>query len=473
MEHTKELERIDLSRHLERFFRALRWTLLPILMISILYGSRQYYRSYQSYTPYYQTSALLTVQLGNKENDIFNEETYYDTAAVNDVVETMPLLLNTDFMRDLIMEELGTTYIPGNISVAAITDTSFFELRVSGGDPQQIYDVLNAVLAAYPKAAVYLTDNTHLVVVDAAQIPTEPANSRTTISMGTLARSVAKVVAMGIAVTLILSLLKQTVGSEKELKEMVSIPLLAALPRIRVKARRKNTEILIRADEDPSMEEAVRGLRAKVRKSLDDRGGKVVLLTSTIPGEGKTTTAVNLALALVQEGHKTILVDADLRNQTVGRLLGGKQGHKGLADALKKKDAAPLDLCIRQMEGTELAYISGESTSKRHYRIDHEALKRMMETLEERYDYVVVDTPPCSVVSDTAMLSGFADGVVYVVRQDYANKSQIMDAVQSLHSQEVSLIGCILNGAPRSRRGYGYGYGYGYGKKYGYGRQED
>ena len=254
-------------------------------------------------------------------------------------------------------------------------------------------------------------------------------------------------------------------------KEMVTIPLLASMPRIRVKARRRNTEILIRADEDPSMEEAVRGLRAKVRKALDDRGGKVVLLTSTIPGEGKTTTAVNLALALAQEGHKTILVDADLRNQTVGRLLGGKQEHKGLADVLKKKNAVSLDQCIRQLEGTELAYISGESTSKRHYRIDHVALKQVLQMLQEQYDYVVIDTPPSSVVSDTAMLSRYADGVVYVVRQDYANKAQIRDAILGLHGQDVRLIGCILNGTPRNRRSYGYGYGYG--KKYGYGRRED
>lgn len=472
MANAKEAELIDLTRHTERFLKVLRWTLVPIVLIALLYGGWQYYRSYQSYTPYYKTSALLTVQTGQNDKDIFNPTISYDADVVKDVVETLPTLLGTDFMRDLIMAELDTGYIPGSISVQTIPDTSFFELCVTGGDPEQIVDTLNAVLVAYPKAAVYMTDNTRLVVVDEAVVPTEPANSRSTISLGALARSIAKVIFAGLALTLAVSLLKQTVGGEKELKEMLSIPLLAALPRLRIKARRKNTEVLIRASDDPTMEEAVRGLRAKVRKSLDDREGKVVLLTSTVPGEGKTTTAVNLALALAQEGHKTILVDADLRNQTVGRLLGGKQHDKGLAAALRE-NAVPLDMCIRQMEGTELSYISGDSTSKRHYRIDRAALERVLEELRSRYDYVVIDTPPCSVVSDTAMLSRCADGVVYVVRQDYANKAHILDSVLGLHSQGVRLIGCILNGAPRSRRSYGYGYGYGYGKKYGYGHKED
>ena len=470
MENTKELEKIDLTRYTDRFLKVLRWTLVPILLLGVLYGGWQYYRSYESYAPYYQTSAMLTVQSGQSDNDIFNSNVHYDAVAVEEVVETLPNLLSTDFMRDLIMAELEMDYIPGNISVSTIPDTSFFELQVTGGDPRQICDVLNAVLAAYPKAAVYMTDNTNLVVVDEAEIPMEPANSRTTVSMGTLVRSMVKVVAAGLAVTFLISLMKQTVANEAELKQMLSLPLLAALPRIRVKERRRNREILIRASDDPSMEEAIRGLRAKVRKALDDRGGKVVLLTSTIPGEGKTTTAVNLALSLAQEGNRTILVDADLRNQTIGRLLGGDREHKGLA-ALLKENNVPLAQCIRRMEGTELSYISGESTSRRHYRIDPLAMKRVLDELTAEYDYVVVDTPPSSVVSDTALFSRYADGIVYVVRQEYANKAHIIDSVLALHSRNVRLIGCVLNGAPRSRRHYGYGYGYGYGRKYGYGRR--
>ncbi|MBR5020855.1 MAG: CpsD/CapB family tyrosine-protein kinase [Oscillospiraceae bacterium] len=467
MEKEHEIERIDLSRYTLRFLKVLRWTLIPILLIGGLYGFWQYQRSYQSYTPYYQASALLTVQTGLTEDDLFNTSTYYDVAAVEDVVETLPNLLSTDFMRDLIMEELDAAYIPGNISVHGIPDTSFFELRVTGGDPQVVCDVLYAVLTAYPRAAVYMTDNTDLVLVDAPKVPTEPANSRTTVSMGTLVRSVAKVVLAGLLLTLAISLLKQTIGSEKELKELVSLPLLAALPRIRVKERRRNREVLIRADDDPAMEEAVRSLRAKVRKVLDERGGKIVLLTSTVPGEGKTTTAVNLALALAREGSRTILVDADLRNQTVGRLLGDKKARKGLGALLKQTDV-PVEKYIRRMKDTELAYISGESTTKRHYRIDAQAMKRVLAELTQRYDYVVIDTPPCSVVSDTAALSKHADGVVYVVRQNYAHKNHIADSILSLHHRDARIIGCILNGTSRRSSSYGYGYG----KKYGYGRRE-
>ena len=468
MENQKEFEPIDLMRYIHQFLKVLRWTWLPILVVSLLCGVVQYSRSYNSYSPYYQATALLTVRTGENSGDIFNDDLYYDSTAVNEVVSTMPQLLSTDFMRDLIMEELGISYIPGSISVSAITDTALFELTVTGSDPQSLCDVVYAVLAAYPKAAVYMTDNTQLVVIDEPVVPTTPANSRSTISTSSLIRSMAKVILMGLALTLGLSLLKQTVGSEKELKELITVPLAAALPQIRTKQRRKNTEVLIRAADDPDMEEAIRSLRTRVCKALEEREGKVVLLTSTIPGEGKTTTATNLALSLANDGHRTLLLDADLRNQTIGRLLGDSRSYKGLMAMLKDPDL-PLSKCVRQAPDTNLSYISGDSTTKRHYRIEPNAMARVLDTLKAQYDYVVVDTPPCSVVSDTATLSRYADSIFYVVRLDHANKAQIVDTMLNLHQQDITLTGCILNGAPRSSHSYGYGYGYGYGRKYGYG----
>ena len=381
MEHEKEFEPIDLMHYIHQFLKVLRWTWLPILVVSLICGAVQYSRSYNSYSPYYQASALLTVRTGQNEGDIFNDNLYYDSVAVSEVVTTMPQLLGTDFMQDLIMEELGMAYIPGSISVTAITDTALFELTVTGSDPQSLCDLIDAVLAAYPKAAVYMTDNTRLVVIDEPIMPTAPANSRTTISTSSLIRSMARVMLMGLALTLGLSLLKQTVSSEKVLKELITVPLAATLPQVRTKQRRKNTEILIRAPDDPGMEESIRSLRTRVCKALDEKGGKVVLLTSTIPGEGKTTTATNLALSLANDGHRTLLLDADLRKQTIGRLLGDSRSYNGLMAMLKDPNL-PLSKCVRQAPDTNLFYISGDSTTRHHYRIEPHAMARVLDSPE-------------------------------------------------------------------------------------------
>lgn len=473
MENEKELEKIDLTRYAVRFLKVLRWTWLPILILSLLFGGYRYYRSYRVYAPEYQSKAIFAVSSGEAANDIFDNSIYYDSVAAEQIVATFPYLLTTDFMQDLIMAELGTSYIPGSINASSIAESNMFELTVTGSDPQSVYDVLCAVIAAYPKASVYMVDNSQLHVMEEPFIPTEPINSASgTPSLRVLASNTATALMAGLAVTLMLSLLNQSVGSEEELKQMVSLPLVASLPQMRVKKRRKNTEVLLRATDDPGMAEAIRGLRVKVRRQLEEAGGKVVLLTSTIPGEGKTTAAANLAMSLAAEGHATVLLDADLRNQTICRLLGSNRQRPGLMTLLKKPELT-VEQCLQNVEGSTLQFISGSSTTRQHYGMDAAAMTRVLNQLKQRFDYIVVDTPPSSIVSDTAMLSRHADCVLYVIRQDYANKAHILDTILGMHQRGLPLTGCILNGTPRSHRQYGYGYGKknGYGKKYGYGRK--
>ena len=474
MENEKQFEPIDLTLYLNRFLKTLRWTWLPILIISLLLGGYRYFRAYRSFSPQYETKAIFSVSSGTgNTGDIFDSSVYYDASAAEQIVKTFPSLLSTDFMQDLIKAELGLSYIPGYISASSIAETSMFELRVTGSDPELICDVLRAVITAYPKASVYMLDNSQIYVVEEPQVPTTPINrfSGRNVMLGGFSRGVL----CGLVVTLLLSLLNQTVSGENELRKMVNLPVVACLPQVRVKKRRKAGNVLLRASDDPGMAEAIRGLRAKVRKKLDDHKGQVVLLTSTIPGEGKTTAAVNLALALAAEGHSTVLLDADLRNQTVCRLLGKGNQTPALMDLMRRK-APPVEQCLQSVANSSLQFISGSSTRRRYYRMDHHALGRVVKELEARFDYVVIDTPPFSVVSDTAMLCRHADCVLYVVRQEYANKAHILDTILGIHQRGLPLTGCILNGVPRSRSRYGYGYGYGYGsygygKKYGYGRK--
>ena len=468
MEIERDEEKIDITRYLTRFLKVLRRTWLLILILSLFFGAFRYYQAARRFRPVYEAKAILTVTSDYSTDDIFSGGSYYDATAAEQIVNTFPYLLTTDFMRDLIMAELGTNSIPGSISASSIAETNMFELRTTGSDPQKLCDVLHAVIAAYPRASVYMVDNSQIRVLEEPSVPTIPVNSFS--GRDALVRNIGTGIVAGLALTFLLSLLNQSIGSADELKELVSLPLLASLPQLRVKKRRKKTEILIRATDDPGMAEAIRGLRTKVRRQLDDAGGKVVLLTSTIPGEGKTTTAANLALSLAAEGHATVLLDADLRNQTIGRLLGADNQSVGLMSLLKHADL-PVSQTLRKAEGSTLCYISGASTRRRYYRVDPAAMRRVLGELKKQFDYIIIDTPPSSIVSDTALLSRHADCVLYVIRQDYANKVQILDTIQGMHQRGIPMTGCILNGTPRNRSRYGYGYGkkYGYGsKKYGY-----
>jgi Mrp family chromosome partitioning ATPase len=150
-------------------------------------------------------------------------------------------------------------------------------------------------------------------------------------------------------------------------------------------------------------------------------------------------------------------------------MLGDMAVGNSLLDCLKDSSLSIMD-CVRTDKTGTLQYISGRSTDKRHYTLEYRAMRRIIDTLAQEFEYVVIDTPPSEVVSDATALCRYAECVLYVVRQDYAKRSQVINAITALHQKDVQIAGCVFNGVPQFHRQYGYGYrsSYGYGYDYGY-----
>ena len=116
--------------------------------------------------------------------------------------------------------------------------------------------------------------------------------------------------------------------------------------------------------------------------------------------------------------------------------------------------------------------VFGRSADKRHYTLNINKVNALMDQLRERYDYIIIDTPPNDLVSDAMALCRCANCVLYVVRQDYVKRNQIINSIVSMHAKGITISGCIFNGVPRYQRHYGYGYRYGYGYGYDYGSKK-
>lgn len=469
MDTEKTLEKIDLIPLLRRFFKSLIKLWLIVVLLAGLGAGALCFRAYRNHVPMYESKAIFSVNSGYSVNDIFTNSYYYDSAAAQQLASAFPSLLNTDIMRDLIMAQTGKAYINGTITPSSIADTNMFELVVTSNNPQDAYDILCAVIDCYPQVAVYMVDNPQMIMRQNPTLPTNPRNSFSGFSSAVKGGVLGLILGLGIVV--VHALMSRTVIGADELKKLINLPLLAVFPHVTPKKHRKASRTFLNADDDHGLEESLRGLRTKIHKQLAEKSGKVVLLTSTVPAEGKSTIAANLALSLAEEGRNVILVDADLRNQTVYRMFSAGQSQKGLMECLKDSTLPVMD-CLSSVPGTNLYYLSGASTNKRHYSIDAKAMRRVLEELTAQFEYVIVDSPPCSIVSDTALLGRYADCVLYVVRHDHANQAQILDGITGLYQRDLPLSGCILNDAPRHRIRYGYGYGYGYGSKYGYGEKK-
>ena len=193
--------------------------------------------------------------------------------------------------------------------------------------------------------------------------------------------------------------------------------------------------------------------------------GVTVSVISGKGGTGKTTLCAGIAACLAAEGKRVILIDGDLRKQSLKPLFGIGAHSDGLVEVLSGKAK---NFRLLPVPDSGLLLLSGDGTVAQPQRLlGSPRMGQILELLRQKLDYILIDTPPAGVLSDAAALAKYADGAIYVVRQDMANSVQIVNSVQSL-SGAVPLYGCVLNctQAGTTRSGYRYGYRYGY--QYGY-----
>jgi receptor protein-tyrosine kinase len=232
---------------------------------------------------------------------------------------------------------------------------------------------------------------------------------------------------------------------------------------------RKNIcPLVIKGVDRTGFGESVRLLRLRVEKELEEKQRKVVLISSAIPGEGKTTVSVNLAISMALKGKKVLIIDCDMRNPTVGKALGIKN-NAGMAEYLTTN--APVREIISGTKVENLSVITGGTNVKAGYAelLSDKRLGQLVKAASTLFDYIILDTPPCSLLADAAEVGSVADAALVVIRHDFASQEQIMDGVRGLADCGVPIMGCVLNGIEHGfATGYGYGYGYGHGYGYGY-----
>lgn len=231
--------------------------------------------------------------------------------------------------------------------------------------------------------------------------------------------------------------------------------------------------------------EAYKAARTNIIFALGaSKGCKRIIITSGNPGEGKTTTTLNLAIAFAQMDAKVLVLDGDLRRPRIYRHLQLERKN-GLSDVLC--GLIPLEQAIHRCEEYNIDCItSGQIPPNPAELLSSEAMEKLLDQLSEMYDYIFIDTPPVTVVTEAAVMARFVNGVIVVARQNYTIHESLMKARENLIFADAKILGYILNDISAGRysysryyyRGYSsysydYGYGYGddsyvYSKRYGY-----
>lgn len=213
---------------------------------------------------------------------------------------------------------------------------------------------------------------------------------------------------------------------------------------------------------DSPRAEAFRTIRTNLQYVDVDNPPKAVVVTSSMPGEGKSTTACNLAIAIAQGGARVLLLEADLRRPRVAEYLQ-VDGSRGLTDVLVGRLPLPQSV-IRWQRGLLDLLPAGTIPPNPSELLGSRHMASMVQELRKRYDMIIIDAPPLLPITDAAILSTIVDGAILVARHGVTRRDQLHSAAEALHQVNAPVLGTVLNFVPaRKGRAYGYGYGYGYG----------
>ena len=315
-----------------------------------------------------------------------------------------------------------------------------------------------SILARLREAAVDAgLDSADISVVDLAALPIEPS-SMSPVTLGELGLIFG--LFGGVALALLLERMDTRMRDSRQIQELLGVPAIAIVPQTNWKT--KGTE----PDPDSGPEilwdarspfaESMRVFRTSIQLSSTSRSSRVIAITSCQPGEGKSTLSMNLAAALAQGGKRVALVDTDMRRPSVyGRL--GLSDRKGLSEFLTGLE--PMDAVIQTHRTlTTLDVIaSGICPPLPADLLASDQMKKFVELLRERYDYVIFDSPPALSVTDPLIVASLADGLVLAIRQGYCTRAMLARAAEIFRDVGVKVYGFVLNGVDASLPEY-YGY---------------
>jgi polysaccharide biosynthesis transport protein len=275
-----------------------------------------------------------------------------------------------------------------------------------------------------------------------------------------LALSMILGVMAGSAIVLMREFMQNTYRTSEELERGTGLTVLGQIPRIPARGRQATVEY-VAAKPTSAPAEAIRNLRTSVLLSNVDNPPKIIMSTSSIPGEGKTTLAIALAQNLAGLDKKVILIEGDIRRRTFGEYFPQAREKGGLLSVISGK--MPLEQAVWRPERGRFDVLMGERSSiNAADTFSSEAFRSLIEKVRDDYDYAIIDTPPVLVVPDSRVIGQLVDAIIYSVNWDRTTRTQVQEGLRQFQTVNLRVTGLVLSQIdPAGMKRYGYGDKYG------------
>lgn len=418
------------------------------------------------YTATAEVFATYAGQSGETQttNDMSSGANYLNTQ-----ITTYPELVKTEAVLQPVIKDLGldmtTTDLAGVVTATNPPNTFMVDISAEVGDPQQAADIANSVaknLADQISSDLYNNSSSSngspikLTVVQKAQTPTSQSSPNIPLY---LAVGLIFGIIVGVGVALLRDILNTKVDSTDDVRELTHASSLGTVPQATIL---DDSRPVIVAQPAGSEAEEFRRIRTNLSfltTTATQGHGRLLVISSTNPSEGKTTVSANVAVALAEEGKSVLFIDADLRHPSVAHKLG-IEGHVGLSHVLSRQ-ASPADVIQKYWKPNLHIMPAGKRPANASILLNSDLMKEMVEQALTQYDYVIIDTAPLSVASEATVFGRMAGGLVLVTGKGVVEKKELENTATALQAAEVPILGFIFNFAdPKKIHSKNYYYYY-------------
>ena len=450
---------------LQELIRALRnrWVTVCLATLVVTLGMLTYTLTQ---TPLYQASTRLFISTtsGSSISDLYSG----NRLSQDRVLSYTQLVMGQTLAQrtiDRLGLEMNAATLAANVNAKSKPGTVLIDVSVLDSSPVRARDIANALSDEFVIMVRELETPTQgarpearVIVEQRASVPGKPTVPK---KRQNLAIGIALGAMLGIGLALLRELLDNTVKSPETTEEVTGTSVVGYIPF----DKKLNYEHSIAFDADNSRTaEAFRKLRTNLQFLAVDNPPRLIVVTSSSPSEGKSTTSINIALALAEAEHNVVLVDGDLRRPALAKYLD-LVGSAGFSTVISGR--ATLDEVLQQTKFPHLtALTAGSIPPNPSELLGSLAAKKLLSDLRSKFDYVIVDSSPLLAVTDGAVLAADADGAIIVVRAGKTKRDQLAHAIGALRDVGATLLGGVLTMMP-SRGSGSYSYDYYYGGSYG------
>ncbi len=434
-----DIDKVSIIRGILR-----QWWVIILLTIGTYMLAYVYIDS--QYVPQYTTSTTFIItQRGTSST------TYTDIQSAKDTATKFTQILNSTVLQKKVAEELGVSSLNASVKAKVISETNLIVLSVTANSAYQSFRILQSMLDNHELVSQYLLDDVIMNMIQPPAIPMSANNPRNTI------QSAVMVTALACVAYLVffggLGLLRDTVKNGAELKKKLDAKLLGI---ISYEFKHKTLRSFINKDKvnmlvtNPILSyryvENYQLLAARIRSKMKREGHKVLLITSVMENEGKSTVTANIAYSIAGTEEKVLLIDCDMRKPAQYKIYNvEKEKVPNLGDALKGAISAD-NLYVKLADGKLTGILNTEYQKRSTELVGNGLLEKIVEEAKKEFDIIVIDSSPMALVADAEAICKYADASALVVKQDFVLTKDLNDTIDILNMQKAKFIGCILNG---------------------------